>query len=74
MGELELHVDDRDIIVNLAGTRLTITYRVSSDDIVEHPFWTGEDRNAPISLKEFRESACQAARRKAREIGWIRHC
>jgi hypothetical protein len=73
MRELELHVHDRDIIVNLPGTRLTITYRVSSEELVEHPFWTGQDRNAPISQKEFRESAWQAAYRKACEIGWIRH-
>ena len=72
MGELELHVYDRDIIVNLPGTRLTVTYSLSSDRLVEHPFWTGEDRNAPVSLQEFRESASQAARKKAREIGWIR--
>jgi len=72
MGQLELYVDDRDIIVNLQGTRLTVTYRMSSDELVEHPFWTGEDRNAPVSLQEFRASASQAARKKAREIGWIR--
>ena len=72
MGDLELHVHDRDIIVNLAGTRLTVTYRLSSDKLVEHPFWTGEDRNAAMSLEEFRESASQAARKKAQEIGWIR--
>ena len=50
MGELELHVHDRDIIVNLPGTRLRVTYRVSLDKLVEHPLWTGEDRNAPVSL------------------------
>ena len=72
MGELELHVCDRDIIVNLPGTRLTVTYSLSSDRLVEHPFWTGEDRNAPVSLQDFRDSALQTARKKAREIGWIR--
>ena len=71
MRELELHIDNRHIIVNLPGTRLTITYRVSSQGLVEHPLWTGEDRKAPISLHEFRRSAWQAANKRACEIGWI---
>jgi hypothetical protein len=73
MGELEIHVDEPQIIVNVPGTRLTITYQVSPDgqSLVEHPFWTGEDRNAPISLNEFRRSAWLAAKKRAHEIGWI---
>ena len=74
MVELEIHVDEPHIIVNVRGTRLTITYHVSSDrnSLVEHPFWTGDDGNAPISLNEFRSSAWLAAEKKAHEIGWIR--
>jgi hypothetical protein len=73
MGELEIHIDDPQIIVNVRGTRLTITYQVSPDgrSLVELPFWTRDDRNVPISLKEFRKSAWLAAKARAHEIGWI---
>lgn len=73
MDALEIHVHESQIIVNLRGTRLTITYGVSPDEgsLVEQPFWTGDDRSAPISLNEFRESAWLAAKKKAHEIGWI---
>jgi hypothetical protein len=73
MGELEIHIDEPQIIVNVRGTRLTITYQLSPDgqSLVEYPFWTGDDRNAPISLNEFRRSAWLAARKRANEIGWI---
>jgi hypothetical protein len=73
MSELELHIQDAHIIVNLPDTRLTMTYQASSDApwLVELPLWTGDDRNAPISLNEFRGRAWQAANKKARELGWI---
>jgi hypothetical protein len=73
MVELEIHIDEPHVIVNVRGTRLTITYHLSADgrSLVEHPFWTGDDRNAPISLSEFRSSAWRAAQKKADEIGWI---
>ena len=73
MAELEIHVHKPHVIVNMRGTRLTITYELSSDgrSLVESPFWTGDDRNAPILLNEFRSSAWMAAQKKAHEIGWI---
>jgi hypothetical protein len=73
IGELEVHVDEPHIIVNVRGTRLTISYQLSPDgqSLVEHPFWTGEDRNAPISLNEFRSDAWLAAKKRAKEIGWM---
>jgi hypothetical protein len=71
--ELQIHVHKPHIIVNMRGTRLTVTYELSSDgqSLVESPFWTGYDRNAPISSNEFRSSAWLAAEKKAHEIGWI---
>ena len=74
MGELEIQVTEAQIIVNARGTRLTVTYQVSPDgqSLIEQPFWTGDDRNAPIPLDEFRRSAWWAARRRAHEIGWMR--
>jgi hypothetical protein len=70
---LEIHFDEPQIIVNARGTRLTITYQVSSDgqSLLENPFWTGDDRSAPVSLKEFRTSAWLAAQKTAQEIGRI---
>ena len=73
MSELELHVQDACIIVNLPETRLTVTYQASSSapGLVELPLWTRDDGKAPISLNEFRGRASQAANKKARELGWI---
>jgi hypothetical protein len=73
MVELEIHIDEPQIIVNVKGTRLTMTFQVAPDgqSLVENSFWTRQERNAPISLNEFRRSAWQAAHKKAREIGWI---
>ena len=73
MSELELHVHDEQIIVNMPETRLTMTYQASSEvpGLVELPLWTCEDRTAPISVDDFRGRAWQAANKKARELGWI---
>ena len=56
MSELELHVHDEQIIVNMPETRLTMTYQASSDApwLIELPFWTCDDRTAPISVNDFR--------------------
>jgi hypothetical protein len=42
MTELEVHVVDQDIIVNLPGTRCTITFQMAPDlpSLVEKPEWT----------------------------------
>ena len=73
MSELELHVRDEQIIVNMPETRLTMTYQASAEvpGLVELPLWTCDDRTAPISVNDFRGSAWQAAEKKARELGWI---
>ena len=66
--ELEIHVEGGQIIVNRPRTRLTITYikPAYAPCIVEDPSWTRDE-----GWEEFRVSAWQAAREKAREIGWI---
>ena len=73
MSELELHVRDEQIIVNMPETRLTMAYQASSEvpGLVELPLWTCDDRTAPISVNDFRGRAWQAAEKKARELGWI---
>jgi len=67
MRELELHIEDHEIIVNMTDTRLSITYQLSSEGILEeNKFWTvdgGDD--------EFRQKAWQAAHLRARQLAWI---
>jgi hypothetical protein len=71
--ELEVHVVDQDIIVNLPGTRFTITYTRTPDSpsLIEKGEWTRDDPEAEISINIFRARAFQAAIAKARELGWI---
>ena len=66
---LELHLYGGQIIVNLSGTRLTMTFEVSSREprLLENKFWTRDDGNA-----EFRMKALEEATMKARELGWLR--
>jgi hypothetical protein len=68
MTELELHVYEGQIIVNLPVIRLTMTFEVSlrAPGLLEHKFWTRDDGNA-----EFRRRALEAASTKARQLGWI---
>ena len=66
MRELEIHVVDGHIIVNLPLTRLTMTYKKCASDLVEDYLWTRDDGS-----NDFRVRAWLAASQKAREIGWI---
>ena len=67
MSGLELHVRQGQIIVNMIGTRLTITYELSEDSqLAENVFWTRDEGNA-----EFRVKASQAAYLEARQLGWF---
>jgi hypothetical protein len=52
MTELEVHVVDQDIIVNLPGTRCTITFQMAPDSpsLIEKPDWTRGDEQAAITL------------------------
>jgi hypothetical protein len=66
MRELELHVEGRQIIVNMMDTRLSITYRLSpKGELEENKFWTIDAGDA-----EFRQRAWQAARSEACQLGW----
>jgi hypothetical protein len=73
MTELEVHVVDEDIIVNLPGTRCSITFEKSPDSLslIEKPEWTRGNPEAAIPLHVFRARAWVAANNKARELGWI---
>jgi hypothetical protein len=67
MSGLQLHVHEGQIIVNMMGSRLTITFELSEDgQLSENPFWTRDEGNA-----EFRTKALQAAYVEARQRGWL---
>jgi hypothetical protein len=73
MIELEVHVVEQDIIVNLPGTRCTITFQKAPDSpgLFEKQEWTREDPESAIPLHVFRARAWVVANDKARELGWI---
>lgn len=73
MTELEVHVVEQDIIVNLPGTRFTITFHMAPDSrtLTEKPAWTRGDEETTIPFQVFRARAWVAAKEKARELGWI---
>jgi hypothetical protein len=67
MRELELHVEGRQIIVNMINTRLTVTYQLSPEgQLEENKFWTVDGGDS-----EFRQRARQAAHSRARQLGWL---
>jgi hypothetical protein len=67
MRELEIHIEDRQIVVNLSDSRLTMTYQLSPDgQLKENEFWTVDGGDT-----EFRQRARQAAFSKARQLAWI---
>ena len=71
--DYEVHVVGDDIIVNLPGTRFTITYQRAKDrrGLEEKPGWARDDGGTSFSMAEFRAEAWQAASKRARELGWI---
>jgi hypothetical protein len=67
MRELELRVEDHQIIVNMIDTRLSITFQLSSEGLLEeNKFWTVDGGDA-----EFRQRAWQAAHSTAFQLAWI---
>ena len=66
MKELELHIEEGRIVVNMRQTRLTMTYKKDPPGLIEEPLWTRDEGSS-----DFRAKAWHAASHKAREIGWI---
>jgi len=71
--DFELHVVGDDIIVNVPGTRFTITFQRTPDKtgIEEKHAWARDDMNSPFSMTEFRTQAWEAASKQAYALGWI---
>lgn len=70
--KLKIDVLNEEMIVWLPGTLLAMTYERSSGiGIAAKSGCACDDRDAPITLKEFRAMAWKAAQEKARKLGWI---
>jgi hypothetical protein len=68
MRELVVHVEGKQIIVNMINTRLTLTYQLLPEgQLEENTFWTVDGGDM-----EFRRRAERTAQFKARQLGWIR--
>jgi len=70
-GEVQITMANDTIVVTMAGTIYSVTYRKTKDspwlvasDILDDP-------KSPIGRFTFRAHAWTAANEKARELGWI---
>jgi hypothetical protein len=70
---LRLEVQGPYIVVALRGTCLRARFRKQDAPWLAMDEYE-EDSEAPITLKEFRNLAWEAANVRARELGWIRTC
>ena len=67
MRELELRVEDHQMVVNMIDTRLSITYQLSSEGLLEeNKFWTLDGGESSFVREQW-----QAAHSKARQLAWI---
>jgi hypothetical protein len=70
--EIEVQVDDvGQIIVTMSGTSLRATFlRADGSGLVQSHF-VSVDHTALVSTRDFERIAFEAAKAKARELGWI---
>jgi hypothetical protein len=67
-----VQVDEDDLIVFLPGTDYIATfYRATPGELLAKSHAGHEVGDAPMTFAEFQGRAWQAAKDKAREIGWI---
>ena len=70
---LRIEVQGHYIVVAMRGTCLRARFRKQDAPWLAMDGYQ-EDSEAPITLKEFRAVAWEAANEKARELGWIKSC
>jgi hypothetical protein len=70
---LRLEVEGPYIVVAMRGTCLRARFRKQEAPWLAMDGYE-EDSEAPITSKEFRAVAWEAANEKARELGWIKSC
>jgi hypothetical protein len=71
--KLKIEVQGPFILVAMRGTSLRARYRKQDAPWLAMDEYT-EDSEAPLTLKEFRTLAWEAANAKARDLGWVKSC
>jgi hypothetical protein len=69
-GDLHIAVGLDSLRVTMPGTRFAVTFHLRRDPIFWRDFVLG-DAGAPIPPAEYLDHAWEAAKAKARELGWI---
>jgi hypothetical protein len=70
---LRVEIQGHYVVVAMRGTCLKARFRKQDAHWLAMDGYE-EDSEAPITLKEFRAVAWEAANEKARELGWIKSC
>jgi hypothetical protein len=71
--KLRVEVQGSYILVAMRGTCFRARYRKQDAPWLAIDEWV-EDSDAPISSREFRALAWEAANEKARDLGWVKSC
>ena len=70
---LRVEVQNSYILVAMRGTCFRAKYRKQDAPWLALDEWVG-DSDAPITFREFRTLAWEAANEKARDLGWVKSC
>jgi len=70
---LRVEVQGSYIVVAMRCTCFRARYRKQDAPWLAMDEWI-EDSEAPITLREFRTLAWEAANEKARDLGWVKSC
>jgi hypothetical protein len=70
---LRVEVQGSYILVAMRDTCFRAKYREQDAPWLAIDEWV-EDSDAPITLREFRSLAWEAANEKARALGWVKSC
>ena len=71
--KLRVEVQGSYILVAMRGTCFRAKYRKQDAPWLAIDEWA-EDAEAPITCREFRALAWEAANEKARDLGWVKSC
>ena len=71
--KLRVEVQGSYILVAMRGTCFRARYRKQDAPWLAIDEWV-EDSDAPITSREFRALAWEAANEKARDLGWVKSC
>jgi hypothetical protein len=71
--KLKVEVQGSYILVAMRGTCFRARYRKQDAPWLAIDEWA-EDAEAPITFREFRTLAWEAANEKAHDLGWVKSC